>query len=288
MKGINAISLGDRLIRTVNNSSKTKTVNNQIKHLQLNTEEVLKLASKDKKLPWNSKDHTFGMYLYGWNKMILDLTYKAKSKYEILVMSLKENGKEVLKGAYSKSKVKGGEEKKFHITKSDIELQTGHTNKKGKIVKSTTTDVFPEKYNDYIWRLNDKNLLIVSDYYGLFGKKKPIEEIAGEWKIKSKRATFLKDKAMLITRDSIDRGLPAVKETEINKYTMKDYVHAVRHLQNNKVYDYMRGYRSTFSKDPVIDDKFLKEVAEVRRCQNIIAEWNMTRTKNEINFKNPE
>lgn len=283
MKGIGIINLGEKLITTVNKSPNTKVGKRQIKQFQLNTEDLMNLVKKNDRQvfesnPRTDNDYTFGRYLYDWYSWVLDVSYKEKSNYEVLALSLKKDGNEVLKGAYSKSKVEGGEIKKFHITENCFELQTGHTNKKGKIEKSTPSEFFPEKLQDYIWSLEDKSLLILSDYFGIFGKSKAPEEIGKQWGIKSNRVKEIKKQAIWrVKYRAEDSRFPAIKETEEHKYTIKDYIDAIRHLENNKTYDYIRG--RSFNTNTIIDDEFLKEVGKVRKSQDVISEWRMTRKK---------
>lgn len=284
MKGVGIINLGEQLITTVNKSPNTKIGKRQIKQLQLNTKDLINLVSKNdeqvfESYPRRDNDYTFGRHLYSWYNWVLDAKYKTKSNYEVLTMSLKKDGNEVLKGAYSKSKVKDGEIKKFHITENGLELKTGYTNKKGNVTKSTSSEFFPEKLQDYIWTLNDKSLLILSDYFGIFGKSKAPEEIGKEWDIKPNRVKEIKNKALGIVKDRAKYdSFPAIKETEEHKYTIKDYIDAIRHLENNKTYDYMRNGNS-FDTITIIDDEFLNEIGKIRKSQDVISEWKTTKNK---------
>ena len=278
MKGANFINLGEKLITVVEQRSKNKMntsvprVNGKISQVTLNKEDLFELTKNEN---FSDKQNClFGQYLHVWSNWAADLKYKKKSNYEVIKFNLKQDGDEVIKGAFSKTKQANGEIKKFRFLEEDMYIKSGYTNRLGQVMVSRRQDYFPEKYKGYLWSMPQKDLLIVADAYGIGCKKKSLDQIAIEWGVQRYRVMQIKKHAMwdMISR-ATQKSLKPIKETTESKYTIEDYIEACKFLKDNKIYNYIRGIGQLTKDLPLINDEFLKQVGDVRRRMKVIDEW---------------
>ena len=267
MNALNYISLGEKIINVINNGQKPSL--EAIASGKINKTNIT--LSKDYlvKLTETENPEFFGDGLQDWT---LDIVHKAKSKYEIVSLILKQNGREIIKGAFSKAKNSIGEVKKYHFAIDELLLQTGHTNNMGVLKKAKRRGIIPEKYKDYMWSLPDKSLQIISDFYGLFDKPKSVEQICGKWNIKPYRVKLLRLQALSELRKRIQDGIPSMRETTNGKYTLEDFVEALNYIKESPEYNFMTG-NCDKNTHPIIDEKFLEEIKTVREKLEIIKEW---------------
>lgn len=276
MNGIQYIDMGEKLLSLVKKSGRINPKNKRLE-LSLNSDEVYNLAKNNDMV---NGEYFFGKGIYSnfdWN---LDLAYKAKPNYEVLSVNLTKDGCDSLRGAISKSKTKKGEIKKYHFTDNDILLQTGSTSKSGKIKQPQKKEVFPEKLLGYLWPLEERSLIVLSDLYGIVGDAKPVEQVAKEWNLTPTRIKEIKRHAVWSTLSRYqERSCNKLTETDAHQYSIQEYIKALKQARNNKSYKYLEDlrnfpeYTARHYPDRVVDDAFLAEIQEARQLHDVINEW---------------
>ena len=187
----------------------------------------------------------------------LDIVHKMKPDTDILHMSLKQGGEEVIKGAYSKSNKNGKAYSKFHFTEGEIYLTTGETTKFGTLAKQRRQFVLPMKYYGYLWWLKERNLQIISDLFGLCGKMKTADELAKIWGVQSNRIKKIRENSLLLTRELIKHNWK--KPIELTKgklYSIFDYIRALKYIK-----------------------EYGDNSAHSEKANSVIYEWRMAKSK---------
>ncbi len=281
MDGQTSIRIGNVLFSDFIKSGKAETFTKNKKtynKITLNTKDLLKYT-KDDIYNYNEERCFWGKHIYNLDDYALDILHKTKNSCEILIMSLKHivnkgqghesETEEIYRGAISKTKTKKGEVIKYHITEGEIDLYTGNTKPNGKIVRAHREPVFPEKYLDYLYNLDDRTIKIIKDWYGLFREKKSPEDIGKMWGIKRNRVNEIVKIAVHRLRDmSQDEMIKPIRETNQNHYTIRDYINALNELENNLKHSLMKKIKRC-----IIDDSILQEYSRIKKLEDIINEW---------------
>ena len=252
ISGAHCIEIGENLLTVARRSSLNA---NDLTKITLEGEQLINL-SRIKGI--GTAKYLFGRKLFSNENWSLDLVHKIKPNTEILHMSLKQDGSEVMNGAYSKTNKNGRVYSKFHFTEGDIYLTTGETTKYGTLAKQRKKFVLPEKYYDYLWCLKERKLQILADLFGICGETKTVEEMAEKWGVKTTRIREIRENSLLVTKQLVTHNWrKPIGLTEKNHYSIFDYIRALRYIKEKGA-----------------------DSSESEKANSVILEWRLERAKN--------
>ena len=122
--------------------------------------------------------------LAGVNKPRMEFWIKARNKYTIGNVVLRDGKKEILRGYFSKANNMGKPIEKFHF-KSEDKLITGHGTLTD--MRKDENEVLPEKLRKRLWMLDDRSKSMLMSRYGIECSPVSAKAIAKQWNLTSAR-----------------------------------------------------------------------------------------------------